>query len=36
LHIQPENIHMLDAKHFIQEENPREIDRLILEFIREE
>ncbi len=36
LHIQPENVHMLEAKHFIQEEKPREIDRLILGFVGEE
>jgi haloalkane dehalogenase len=33
LNIKPENIHMLDAKHYIQEENTDEIVKYILNFI---
>jgi len=33
LNISEENIHLLDAKHFIQEEKPTKIARLILNFI---
>lgn len=35
LHISEENIHILDAKHFIQEEKPQEISQFILAFIKE-
>ena len=28
-----ENIHLIDAKHFIQEEKPKEINALILDFL---
>ncbi|NAS31026.1 alpha/beta fold hydrolase [Flavobacteriaceae bacterium R38] len=33
LNIKPENVHILDAKHFIQEEKPKEINKLILNFL---
>jgi len=33
LKIQEQDIHIIDAKHFIQEEAPKEINKLILEFI---
>ena len=34
LNIKPENIHLIDAKHFIQEEKPNEIIRLITSFLK--
>jgi pimeloyl-ACP methyl ester carboxylesterase len=34
MHIDEKNIHIIDAKHFIQEEKPLEINRLILDFIK--
>ncbi len=34
LNISEENIHLLDAKHFIQEEQPEYIARLIIEFLQ--
>ncbi|NER14283.1 alpha/beta fold hydrolase [Leptobacterium flavescens] len=34
LNIQPENVHVLDARHFIQEEKPKEINSLILDFLK--
>ena len=34
LNIKEENIHLLDAKHFIQEEKPKEINALILNFLK--
>ncbi|GEQ84947.1 oxidoreductase [Patiriisocius marinistellae] len=34
LNISEENIHLLDAKHFIQEEKPKEIVQLILNFLK--
>lgn len=33
LNIDDQNIHLIDAKHFIQEEKPQEINQLILKFI---
>jgi pimeloyl-ACP methyl ester carboxylesterase len=33
--IQGKDIHIIDAKHFIQEEKPTEINSIILNFIRE-
>lgn len=33
LNISEENIHLLEAKHFIQEEKPKEISQIILDFI---
>ncbi|MCH8904775.1 MAG: alpha/beta hydrolase [Bacteroidetes bacterium] len=35
LKVKTENIHIIDAKHFIQEEMPGKVDSLILEFIKE-
>ena len=35
LHISEENIHILNAKHFIQEEKPQELSQFILAFIKE-
>lgn len=35
LKISTENIHLLDAKHFIQEEQPKEINSLILGFLKD-
>jgi len=35
LNISEKNIHILDAKHFIQEEKPEEISQLILAFIQQ-
>lgn len=34
LKVNPENMHFIDAKHFIQEEMPQEINSLILGFIK--
>jgi pimeloyl-ACP methyl ester carboxylesterase len=34
LKIKPENIHILDAKHFIQEEKPEEIVAFITDFLK--
>lgn len=34
LKIADENIHLLDAKHFIQEEKPKEISKIILDFLK--
>ena len=34
LNIKPENIHIIDAKHYIQEEKTSEILELILKFVR--
>jgi len=34
LQLEKSNIHMLDAKHFIQEEKPQIINRLILDFLK--
>jgi len=34
LNIAPEDIHIIDAKHFIQEEQPKEINKMILEFLK--
>ncbi len=35
LNIHPKNIHLIDAKHFIQEEKPREINTFILNFLKD-
>jgi len=35
LKIKPENIHVLDAKHFIQEEKPEEIVTFIADFLKQ-
>ena len=32
-HISDKDVHIIDAKHFIQEEQPEKINDLILEFI---
>ena len=34
LNIKTENVHLLEAKHFIQEEQPNEISALILDFLK--
>jgi pimeloyl-ACP methyl ester carboxylesterase len=34
LKISTDNIHLLDAKHFIQEEQPEKINTLILDFLK--
>jgi len=34
LNVQSKNVHVLDAKHFIQEEKPQEINGLILNFLK--
>lgn len=34
LKISPENIHLLNAKHFIQEEKPKEINKIVIDFIK--
>lgn len=34
LKIEPKNVHMLEAKHFIQEEKPEAINELILDFLK--
>ncbi len=34
LKIKQEDVHLLDVSHFIQEENPKEVSRQILEFLR--
>ncbi len=34
LNLKPENIHLIEAKHFIQEEKPDEISTLILNFLK--
>jgi len=34
LNIKTENIHLIEAKHFIQEEQPNEISALILDFLK--
>ena len=33
LNIQEQDLHLLNAKHFIQEENPEEIVKLIVDFM---
>ena len=35
LKIVQENVHIIDAKHFIQEEKPNEINKIILNFLKE-
>ncbi|WP_415189552.1 alpha/beta fold hydrolase [Psychroserpens sp.] len=35
LNISSDNIHLLDAKHFIQEEKPEQINTLILDFLKD-
>ena len=34
LHVLPENVHLIDAKHFIQEEEPKMISSLINDFLQ--
>lgn len=34
LKVKEENVHVIDAKHFIQEEKPKEINKIILDFIK--
>lgn len=36
LNLSEENIHLIEAKHFIQEEKPKEISKLILNFLKEQ
>ncbi|WP_298763643.1 alpha/beta hydrolase [uncultured Polaribacter sp.] len=35
LKIKDENIHIIEAKHFIQEEKPKEINKIIVDFLKE-
>ncbi len=34
LNITEKDIHIIDAKHFIQEEKPKEINKIILNFLK--
>lgn len=36
LNIDEKNIHIMDAKHFIQEEKPEEINKIIIDFLKDE